>query len=407
MATFLAVIFKGENHVRQDKTTNIKIRITHNRKADYISTDLYVLPTKFAKGTAFGKNASFINSRIRDEMDKYEGRYLRMGSVVNRLSVKELKARLMAEEISSDIDFIKFTEDYKDQLKAEGKNGSYLAVSGFLSNLKSFSPKLNFNQIDYSFLLSFEQYLKKKGVGNAVNNYMRYFRLVFNRGRDKYNDEDRGINLIQHYPFKKYKIQKPENMTRLHRLTLEQLMIFKDFKPDRERVQMAQDMFMLMFCLIGINTKDLFYLEKPDNQGRVNYSRAKTKRKYSIKLEPEALEIIKKYEGSSRLINIHERYGSYLDWQKYVNVELKTICTGNIKDLKQKKSKSVFPENVSTNWARHTWATIARNDCRIDKDDVALCLGHEDSDNKVTDIYIDYDYRIIDESNRKVLDKIK
>ncbi len=61
---------------------------------------------------------------------------------------------------------------------------------------------------------------------------------------------------------------------------------------------------------------------------------------------------------------------------------------------------------VTTKWARHTWATIARNECRINKDDVALYLGHEDEDNNVTDMYIKYDYSIIDESNRKVIDFI-
>jgi integrase len=74
--------------------------------------------------------------------------------------------------------------------------------------------------------------------------------------------------------------------------------------------------------------------------------------------------------------------------------------------MKKSDLKASFPLKVSTNWARHTWATIARNDCRINKDDVALCMGHEDIDNRVTDIYIRYDYSIIDESNRKVLDLV-
>lgn len=86
---------------------------------------------------------------------------------------------------------------------------------------------------------------------------------------------------------------------------------------------------------------------------------------------------------------------------------MKKIGEAITKDLQKEDPKATYPQNISTNWARHTWATIARNDCRINKDDVALCLGHEDTDNKVTDIYIDYDYSIIDESNRKVLDKLK
>ena len=104
-----------------------------------------------------------------------------------------------------------------------------------------------------------------------------------------------------------------------------------------------------------------------------------------------------------RLINMSDRYGNYLDWQKYVNIELKKIGVSITKELKKNDLEASFPQNISTNWGRHTWATIARNDCRINKDDVALCLGHEDCDNKVTDVYIQYDYSIIDESNRKVL----
>ena len=113
------------------------------------------------------------------------------------------------------------------------------------------------------------------------------------------------------------------------------------------------------------------------------------------------------YKSEERLISIYQWYKSHLDWQKYVNIELKSIGTAIQTNLRKVDPKATYPLEISTNWARHTWATIARNVCRIDSDDVALCLGHEDADNKVNDIYIDYDYSIIDESNRKVLDQIK
>ena len=37
---------------------------------------------------------------------------------------------------------------------------------------------------------------------------------------------------------------------------------------------------------------------------------------------------------------------------------------------------------------------------------VASPLGHQDIDNRVTDMYIKYNYSIIDESNRKVIDMV-
>lgn len=45
---------------------------------------------------------------------------------------------------------------------------------------------------------------------------------------------------------------------------------------------------------------------------------------------------------------------------------------------------------------------MARNDCRMSKDDVALALNHVDEGNRTTDIYIAKDWRIVDDVQRKV-----
>ena len=60
----------------------------------------------------------------------------------------------------------------------------------------------------------------------------------------------------------------------------------------------------------------------------------------------------------------------------------------------------LFP-NLTTYWARHTWATIAAS-LDIPKETIAAALGH--GGNTVTDIYIDFDQRKVDEANRKVID---
>lgn len=403
MATFQAVILSGDIHVRQDKTSNIKIRITHKGKPEYIPTDLYVHHKKFKQGQASGTNAEFINGRIRDELDKYTNRYLRLGFLPEKLTSKELKQELLKDKDTSDIDFLAFADTFIiDQAKL-GKSGSVRGFQGFISNLKSFRTSVTFQEIDVHFLKDFQSYLKDKGVKGGVNNYMRYFRLIFNRGRDKFNDEDRGLIRIPNYPFRKFKIERSENKTQNNSLTIDQLKTFINYKPVRERQQMAKDMFMLMFYLIGINTIDLYHLEKPDKDGRVNFKRSKTGRSYSIKLEPEAEEIIMRYPGEKLLLNISERYDSYINFRRYVNLELENIALSIQQKLQEQDKKATYPQGITSNWARHTWATIARNDCRINKDDVALCLGHEDQDNRVTDIYIRYDYSIIDEANRKVI----
>lgn len=48
-------------------------------------------------------------------------------------------------------------------------------------------------------------------------------------------------------------------------------------------------------------------------------------------------------------------------------------------------------------------AKVARNACRMSKDDVALALNHIDEGHRTTDIYIAKDWCIVDEIQHKVV----
>jgi hypothetical protein len=55
--------------------------------------------------------------------------------------------------------------------------------------------------------------------------------------------------------------------------------------------------------------------------------------------------------------------------------------------------------------ARHSWATIACSSVvGIDKATVHEALNHVDNEMKVTDIYIDRDWSVIWNANKKVLE---
>lgn len=53
--------------------------------------------------------------------------------------------------------------------------------------------------------------------------------------------------------------------------------------------------------------------------------------------------------------------------------------------------------------SRHSWATLAVNKVGIDKYTVHAALNHIDEAMKVTDIYIERDFKIENEANLKVL----
>lgn len=74
MAVFKAVILKGGRNNKSDGITNIKIRLTHGKKVNYISTDLYIEPKQMSNKEGIvtsGNNIAFINTRITNLLQKY------------------------------------------------------------------------------------------------------------------------------------------------------------------------------------------------------------------------------------------------------------------------------------------------------------------------------------------------
>lgn len=241
--------------------------------------------------------------------------------------------------------------------------------------LKAFKPdeydSLTFEEMDVNFIRDFDEFLSKTSTSrNARNIHLRNIRAIFN---DAINED-----LITVYPFRKFKI-RPEP-TKKRALPVER--IREIFNGEYEEWEQRHiDCFKLIFLLCGINIADLFNLEKIED-GRIEYNRAKTHRHYSIKVEPEAMHLIEKWKGKKKLLCYGDTIKDYRTYYSRLMGCLKkyNLCTYN---------------------ARHSWATIAAS-LDIPKETIAAALGH--GGNTVTDIYIDFDQRKVDEANRKVLD---
>lgn len=249
-----------------------------------------------------------------------------------------------------------------------------------LDSMRKYCPtveNLDFEDINKQWLDGYFLWMAENGRPNvnARNVQLRNIRAAFNDAIDN--------ELTEYYPFRKYRIRNVP--TRKRSLSAAQLLsIFNTEVPAWE--QKYIDAFKLIFLLIGINTVDLLALRREDISGDyVSYARAKTRRLYNIKVEPEAREIIEKYPGAKKLLSWDEGCASYLSWTANLNRRLSEIFPG-----------------LTSYYARHSWATIAANDLDIPKDTIAAALGH--GGNTVTDIYIDFDRKKVDEANRRVID---
>jgi integrase len=319
------------------------------------------------------------------------------------MTAAEIRDMILQDKGHTRIDFLQFARDYATGLEQAGRKGSAKPTRGMIHNLEKYTARLYFGEITADWLRGFERYLIRSGLGRSANNYMRYLRLVFNAGRDKYNDDDRGVILIPNYPFKRYKIPKPATSAQENALTADQVRRLFTMPTMTQREALAVDVCRIMILLMGINGIDLYGLKRTE-RGRVVYNRSKTGHPFKVKIEPELLEVLKRRKGMEYLFPFAEHYSTHEGFIFAVNQGLAYICKRIHKEAEKAGKRADWPEPITTNWIRHTWATIARNDCGVDKDDVALCLGHKDNDNRVTDKYIRYDYTIQDNTNRKVID---
>jgi hypothetical protein len=186
-------------------------------------------------------------------------------------------------------------------------------------------------------------------------------------------------------------------------------------QPGQNRFNLAKDVFLLSFGLIGMNAVDLYYCDRYEN-GRITYQRTKTKNRrsdkaeISIKVEPEIKALFDKYRDPTgeRVFCFHRMYSSPNTFTVAVNGFDRTDEKGNRHIVGLKKIGYLLGvDDLEFYAARHTWATIAANDAGVDKFTVHTALNHVDEQMKVTDIYIKKSWEPIDKANRKVLNHVK
>lgn len=286
--------------------------------------------------------------------------------------------------------FVKHYEQFMESKTNRGTRGVYKHT---LDRIRAFDKNVDnkmFEDIDLKWLTDFEAFCAKTACKNARNIHLRNIRAVFNNAID--------YEITTAYPFRRFKI-RPE-ATRKRSMSIEELRRLFDY-PVEDYAEIYRDMFRLIFMLVGINSVDLHGLKSITRDGRIEYKRAKTGRLYSIKVEPEAREIINKYRGVKGLLCIADRWSDSRNFRHQCNKALQKIGQVERKGRGGKKTITAEFEGVTTYWARHTWATIAAS-LDIPKDTIAAALGH--GGDTVTDIYIDFDQKKVDAANRRVLD---
>lgn len=392
--TLKALVRKSK--MRADKTWNVVIRLIYNRQTRFIPTTEYV--TKKELTPSF----KIKNQNIVDKCDElirhYRKKISELNLEINDVGIDELVNYITAKN-KSGLSFTDYADKWLKESTSKGKKNYQTAVNA----LKKFVGRDNilFHEVTVNVMNEFVKSLSDKP--RAASLYANAIVKIFNDARDFYNDEDNDVIMIKH-SLRKFHAPR-QNVAEKRAMPLEVIRrIFalpydnRIIKGMQSRHDLALDCFRLSFCLMGMNSTDMFSASVL-NGSTVVYKRNKTKDRRSdgaemqVNVPAQIKSLFEKYKDRTgeRVFNFYKRFSSPESFNRAINLGLKEVAD------------DLGLNGLQFYSARHSMATIALNDVRIDKYTVNDMLCHTDPAMKVTELYIKKDFAPINEANEKLM----
>ena len=392
----------------KDGKGSVLITIYHNASTTTVSTGIRVSPNNWSKDKVTKISGSeAINASLQEQKLKIDKAIalLSLDSRFNIMSAADIKKEIVQEKAKRHTGHLVYDLFQEYMNTGNLKEGTKKIYMQTLQKVISFGGRdMKIESLNLKWLREFDMFLSQSQGTNGKAIYLRDLRTVCNYARH--------IGIECHYPFDNFHIRQEETQKRCIPVRL-----FREFLdyPTSERNSYYRDYFLLMFYLIGINSADLLLAKKSQIvNGRLEYYREKTGKKYSIKLEPEAKELLNRYRSKSDyLLEAMDHCKHYVSFAREINDSLKLIGPEIDEEVYQddlfgepiikRVIQPIIPE-ITTYYARHSWATFA-HEIGVSSDVISLALGHSPT-NRTTFIYIKPDQSKVDEANRKVIDYI-
>lgn len=401
---------------RADRTYGVKIRLTFKRVSRWIATNISVTDGQLTRAKKI-KDAAVLAS-----IDALIGDLRGTVAALSPFALEDMTVddvlKFIREKKTTEafrLDFFEFGEEYG---RKQAPAGAAETVST-LNALERFLDRrqLDVNAITAAMLGAFVEFIeaepvmsynrykgtltrskKAKMTGNAASVYISRLRRIFSAAKLAYNDEDAGIIRIPRDPFSRVTVKAPVHHGQ-HSLGVETIQRIISARPASANQQWALDTFVLSFATMGANLADLF-AAAPPVAGVWAYERQKTRARrrdralMRVAIQPCLAGVLARLQdpaGSGRWLRLHR------------DGESAPRVTARLNYYLKQWAKENGIEEFTMYAARHSWATIARSKAvGVDKATVDDCLNHV-GDRAVADIYIEKDFEIFDDANRRVL----
>ena len=394
---------------RKDGKRKVVFNLSHRGDRKRIPVDIELLPnevTKDKKGNVKVKSDVKM-FEIEREMQRYTERLyqLRKETVGIDLTIDDVYQFLVTKDNPEEIDFFTFADKWIESSGIKGKK-NYITAINSLENYNG-SRVLPFSHITYSFLSGYSDSLKDRPRAQSL--YLGSIRHIYRQAELEYNTDTKIV--LSPMLFQRFKVPK-QILKGQRSIDVDHLKRIINYR-GTGRAGLARDCFVLSFLTIGMNSADMYDKDAKLVKDRICYRRKKVRDRRSdgayieVDILPQTKEILKRYRGKSRLFDFYTRYADEAQFNRAINIGLNKVekdINKEISDENKGRKEKIPPiQDLQFYQARHTWASIARNQLHIDKYTVNDALCHVDKEMRVTDLYIKKDFSIINEANRKVV----
>lgn len=374
----------------------VKLSVSRNGKTFYIPLGIEVREEDWdatGRGQNYVKNLkerTSLNMFIRSRLSQAEQtiRDLQLKGLLRQFDNKKLIEYLSTDRTS--IDRKQYFSYHAERCIAEKSNKD--TIDTYNNAIKAFSRHYDYETFllqDFSKKMIEELCRKLRDEGlknNTIIGYIVKLKAIYNYA---YDNGDIST------PFPKIPVKR--EVTKKRSLLVEQLRAL--INCNATTIQRTYiDILLLITYMRGINMKDLSELKASDmRNGRIEYYRDKTGKRIEIKIEPEMKEIIEKYKGKEHLLRFFDGHAPSEEYHKSFGNKMRM-------SIRNAASKAGITEPISAYWGRHTWSSLAI-EIGIDIAYVSAGLSHSHGE-PVTQVYIQYRQKKIDEDSRKVIDYI-
>ncbi|NQT77766.1 MAG: site-specific integrase [Bacteroidetes bacterium] len=396
--------------LRDDKTLKngqhpIALRFTKDRKSKYIHL-------KFSSSKEHWDYETNLPNRKHP-----------IKNLKNYLKKQETKAddvRIDLEREDKDYSITEFVNRYKNEsisitvfdcfdkriegLKKAGKIGNANVYTDTKNAVEGYYSKksLSFTDINFGFLTKFLEHLQEKGnTPGGIGVRMRTLRALYN---DAINN-----NYVkpEFYPFKTnfnkggFDLSKFKSEPARKALTKEDIDKIRNLDIDYSSDLFdSWNYFLFSYYMRGMNFADIANLKWSDISGdQVSYVRAKTGKRFVIKILGPAQKIIDHYRSKSHYVFpiLSERHKSPESKKNRIKKVLRKLN----EDLKEIGGKAEIDMPLTSYTARHTWAMVMKN-LGHSTSKISDALGHQTEE--VTKSYLDsFKNDELDEMNEGIL----